>query len=93
MNWDQVQGNWHQFKGKVKEKWSKLTDNDLTMIQGQYEQLAGKLQEHYGIAHEEADRQIREFCATLDRAQARMDPGSEQHEAERMQKKAAGSRR
>jgi hypothetical protein len=70
-----------------------LTDDDLNMIQGQYQQLAGKLQELYGIAHEEADRQIREFSAMLDKAQARVEPGSERNEAERMQKRAAGSRR
>ena len=93
MNWDQVEGNWHQFKGKVKEKWSKLTDNDINMIQGKQEQLAGKLQEHYGIAREEAERQIREFSATLDRAHGRVEPGSERSEEERAQKRAAGSRR
>ena len=61
MNRDQMQGNWKQFRGKVKEKWGKLTDNDLDMINGQQEQLVGKIQERYGIAREEAERQVKDF--------------------------------
>ncbi len=48
MNWDQVEGNWKQFTGTSKEKWGKLTDDDLTAIAGQRTLLAGKLQERYG---------------------------------------------
>ena len=66
MNWDQVEGNWHQFKGKFKERWGKLTDDDLDMIEGNQERLAGKVQEQYGLAREEAERQIREFMTRLD---------------------------
>ena len=61
MNWDQIAGNWKQMEGTVKQKWGKLTDNDLTMINGKREVLAGKLREQYGIAKEEAERQIDEF--------------------------------
>jgi len=61
MNWDQVQGNWKQFKGKVKEQWGKLTDDQLAMINGRRDQLAGKVQEAYGIGKEEAERQVRSF--------------------------------
>jgi len=61
MNWDRVQGNWLQFKGKVKEKWGKLTDDDLDRIAGKRDQLVGKLQEKYGIARDEADRQLQEW--------------------------------
>ena len=68
MNWDQVEGNWHQLKGKFKERWGKLTDDDLDMIEGNQERLAGKVQEQYGLAREEAERQIREFTARLDKA-------------------------
>jgi uncharacterized protein YjbJ (UPF0337 family) len=61
MNNDQVAGAWHQLKGKVKEKWGKLTDDDLTQLEGHGEQLAGKLQQRYGIAKDEAERQAKEF--------------------------------
>jgi len=61
MNWDRLQGNWRQFKGKVKEKWGKLTDDDLDTISGKRDQLVGKLQERYGIARDEADRQLSEW--------------------------------
>jgi uncharacterized protein YjbJ (UPF0337 family) len=62
MNWDQIKGNWTQVKGRVKEQWGKLTDDDLTTINGQREQLAGKLQERYGMAKEEAEKQAKEFA-------------------------------
>lgn len=63
MNEDRIAGNWQQLKGKVKEQWGKLTDDDLTVIEGHREQLAGKIQERYGIARDEAERQVREFRA------------------------------
>jgi len=65
MNWDQVAGNWKQFQGKVKEKWGKLTDSDLTTIGGKRDQLAGKLQEHYGYAKEQAEKELDEFARAL----------------------------
>ncbi len=65
MNWDQVQGQWKQFKGKVKEKWGKLTDDDLTAIEGRRDQLAGKLQERYGYGREQAQREVDDFARTL----------------------------
>lgn len=68
MNWDQIAGNWKQFKGKVKEKWADLTDDDLTAIEGRRDQLAGKLQERYGYAKERAERELDEFARTLTRA-------------------------
>jgi uncharacterized protein YjbJ (UPF0337 family) len=61
MNQDQAGGKWRQFKGKIKEQWGKLTDDDLTMIEGNRDQFIGRLQERYGIAKEEAERQLREF--------------------------------
>ena len=61
MQWDIVEGNWKQFKGKVKEQWGKLTDDDLDRIAGKKDQLAGRLQESYGIGKDDAERQIREF--------------------------------
>lgn len=64
MNWDQVEGNWKQFTGTVKEKWGKLTDDDLTVINGRRDQLVGKLQERYGLAKDAAERELDEWVAT-----------------------------
>jgi len=61
MTSDRIAGTWQQIKGKVKEQWGKLTDNDLKQLEGHAEQLAGKLQERYGIAREEAERQVKDF--------------------------------
>jgi len=61
MNWDQIEGKWKQALGKIKEKWAKLTDDDLQMIRGKRDQLVGKIQERYGIAKDEAERQVDEF--------------------------------
>ena len=58
MNRDQIKGRWKQVTGKAKEAWGKLTEDDLHVVAGRREQLAGKIQLHYGIAKEEADRQI-----------------------------------
>ena len=61
MNWDQIAGNWKQAKGTVKEKWGQLTDDDLTNIAGKRDQLIGQVQKRYGIAKEEAERQVKEW--------------------------------
>ena len=58
MNWDIIEGNWKQFKGKVHEQWGKLTNDDLDQVEGNMEQLSGKLQEKYGKTKEEADAEI-----------------------------------
>lgn len=65
MNWDQVEGNWKQYTGKAKEKWGKLTDDDLIVIAGKRDVLAGKIQEHYGIAKEQAHKELEEFSKDL----------------------------
>jgi uncharacterized protein YjbJ (UPF0337 family) len=65
MNWDQVEGKWNEYKGKVKEKWGKLTDNDLDVISGRRQQLVGKIQERYGSAKEVAEKQADEFVNSL----------------------------
>lgn len=62
MNWDQVEGNWKEFKGKVREKWGKLTDDDVDKIAGKREQLSGKLQKAYGMGKEQAEKEINTFC-------------------------------
>jgi uncharacterized protein YjbJ (UPF0337 family) len=57
MNQDTIRGNWKQLKGKVKEQWGKLTDDDLDVIAGKRDQLVGKIQERYGMAREEAEEE------------------------------------
>jgi uncharacterized protein YjbJ (UPF0337 family) len=61
MNWDQIEGQWKQLRGNVKEKFGKLTDDDLNQIAGRRDQLVGKIQERYGIAKEEAQRRADEW--------------------------------
>jgi uncharacterized protein YjbJ (UPF0337 family) len=61
MNWDIVEGNWKQFRGKVRARWGKLTDDQLDQIAGKKMELSGKIQEFYGITMEEAEEQIRHF--------------------------------
>ena len=63
MNWDQIQGNWKQIKGKAQVQWGKLTDDDLDVVEGNREKLEGKLQERYGYAKEEAKRQVDDFMS------------------------------
>ena len=65
MNWDQIEGKWKQAKGAAKERWGKLTDDDLDVIRGRKDQLAGKLQERYGIAKEEAEKEIDGWSRTV----------------------------
>lgn len=67
MNWDRVEGDWKNFKGKIREKWGKLTDSDVEQIAGKKDQLVGKLQERYGYAKDEVDREIDSFCTDCDR--------------------------
>ena len=61
MNKDEVSGNWKQFKGKVKEQWGKLTDDDMTVIEGKRDQLVGKVQERYGYAKDQAEKEVKDW--------------------------------
>ncbi len=65
MNWDILKGNWKQWTGKLKAKWGKLTDDDLTSIAGKRDQLLGKLQERYGYQKEQAEKEVDAFIGTL----------------------------
>ena len=65
MNWDQIAGNWKQVKGVVKEKWGKLTDDDVDVIAGKRDILLGKIQERHGIAREEAEKELKAWEASL----------------------------
>lgn len=83
MNWDRVQGNWKQFKGKVREKWARLTDDHVNEIDGHREVLAGKLQEAYGIGKEEADRQINDWQKSIQEVANDHEAGPRQMNARR----------
>jgi uncharacterized protein YjbJ (UPF0337 family) len=61
MNQDEIQGRWKQFKGKLKEQWGKLTDDDLDVIAGRRDQLLGRIQRRHGVAQGEADRQVSDW--------------------------------
>ncbi|MDF2096223.1 CsbD family protein [Aquibaculum arenosum] len=61
MNSDKLAGNWKQLRGKAQEKWGKLTNDDLDVIEGQRDQLVGRIQELYGKTKEEAEREVDEF--------------------------------
>lgn len=63
MNWDRIEGNWTQFTGRVKEQWGKLTDDDLAEISGKRDIMIGKVQERYGLAKDEAERELDDFTA------------------------------
>ncbi|MEM9638801.1 MAG: CsbD family protein [Pseudomonadota bacterium] len=63
MNWDIIKGNWKQMKGHVQSKWGELTDDEIDQAEGDRERLAGLIQERYGVAKDEAERQIDAFIA------------------------------
>ena len=67
MDWDQIEGKWKEFSGRVREKWGKLTNDEIRIINGKREKLAGMLQQKYGMAKEEAEKQIKDFEASCDR--------------------------
>jgi uncharacterized protein YjbJ (UPF0337 family) len=64
-NWEQIAGKWKQVRGEAKKKWGKLTDDELMLVDGNRDILAGKIQEKYGIAKEEVNKQIDEWAAKL----------------------------
>ena len=70
MNWTQIEGKWDQLKDDAKSKWGKLTDDDLKMVGGKVDQLAGKIVERYGVKKEQAHKEIEEW---VDRLRAKLD--------------------
>jgi len=62
MNTDILEGKWEQLKGKAQQQWGKLTDDDVDKANGNAQELSGKIQERYGIAKDEADKQVEEWC-------------------------------
>jgi uncharacterized protein YjbJ (UPF0337 family) len=61
MNRDRIEGNWKQLKGKIKQQWGRLTDDDLDVIDGKRDELAGRVQKAYGVTREEAEKQVTEW--------------------------------
>jgi uncharacterized protein YjbJ (UPF0337 family) len=64
MNWDRIEGNWTEWKGKIKEKWGQLTDDDLEQAAGRRDQLIGTLQRRYGYERDRAERELDELTRT-----------------------------
>lgn len=67
MNKEQFEGQWQTIKGKIKEKWGKLTDDEITQINGKYDQFLGKLQKKYGLAKERAEEEVRNWKVEKER--------------------------
>lgn len=65
MNWDQVEGQWKNIKGNIREKWGKLTDDDLEAVAGKKDQLVGKMQERYGLAKDKAEAELDTFVKDI----------------------------
>jgi uncharacterized protein YjbJ (UPF0337 family) len=65
MNWDQIEGQWHQVKGSIKSQWGKLTDDDVQSIGGKKEKLLGILQQRYGVVKDEAEKQADTWLSKL----------------------------
>jgi uncharacterized protein YjbJ (UPF0337 family) len=66
MDWNRVEGNWKQLKGRAKQQWGKLTDDDLTAAAGRREELVGKVQQRYGMAMDVARKQVDEWASKAD---------------------------
>ncbi len=64
-SWDRVKGNWNKYAGQVRQQWGKLTDDDITVINGQRQELVGRLQIRYGLAKEEAEKQVEQWEKTV----------------------------
>jgi uncharacterized protein YjbJ (UPF0337 family) len=65
MNWDTITGQWKQFKGKAKEKWGKLTDDELDVVGGKRDQLIGKIQERYGMQKDQAEKEVDQWIRSV----------------------------
>jgi len=65
MNWDQIEGKWTEYKGKARQAWGDLTEDDLAEVKGSREELAGKIQYRYGKTKEEAEKEVDEWLNSL----------------------------
>lgn len=66
MNWDRIEGKWDEFKGQIRTKWAKLTDDDFAALRGKREQLSGAIQNRYGVMKDDAEKQIDEWLTKID---------------------------
>jgi len=64
MNWEQIEGNWNQAKGRIQQQWGELTNDDVDTIKGKRTELVGKLQSRYGYARERAEEEVEKFCTS-----------------------------
>jgi uncharacterized protein YjbJ (UPF0337 family) len=76
MNWDRIEGDWQQLKAKIREKWGKLTDNDLEVIRGKRDALIGALKSRYGFEKDRASTEVDNYVATLEH---KKDPPRDSH--------------
>ena len=84
MNWNQIQGDWKEFSGKVQERWGKLTDDEMTAIAGRRDQLIGYLQQRYGYAKECAEKEIDDFTQTMISYAAKLEKRQRLHVTHRI---------
>jgi len=93
MNKEQIAGDWKQIKGEAKIRWGKLTDNDMTTINGETDKLLGKIQERYGYAKERAEKELSEFTRGLGKATAKGTDAVSQLQTTKPAKKVSNSTR
>ncbi len=79
MNREQMAGSWRVMRGKVKEQWGRLTDDDLDVIHGQHEQLIGKIQQRYGKERDQVERDVDRWLKTVEPADDRHDRPETRH--------------
>lgn len=72
MNWDQIEGQWKDLKGSVREKWAKFTDDDVELIAGKKDRFVGKLQERYGLAKDRAEVELDEYINGMNKDKSRL---------------------
>ena len=90
MNWDQVEGKWKRIKGEAKTRWGKLTDDDLDVVGGQRDKLVGRVQERYGIAKDQAQREVEDWNKSLrDKNDALRERGAESEKDRDLNRKAS----
>lgn len=65
MNWDEIEGKWKQMGGSLRKQWGKLTDDDVEQVKGDRDRLVGKIQEQYGVAKAEAERQVDQWTRSV----------------------------
>lgn len=72
MNWDQIEGQWKDLKGSVREKWAKFTDDDVELIAGKKDRFVGKLQERYGLAKDRAELEVDDYIKSMNKEKSKL---------------------